>query len=100
MDKKEFVLSFIDVIRKGEEDKIYKYFTSRTEIFYVKEKKNSSLDEFIKFLKDNLLNKDINISRIFESSVCIKVEINNDFFPYEALYFVIESRRFKRIEIM
>ena len=100
MDKKEFALSFIETIKSGEKDKIYKFLTSRTIIFIVEEKKEISLDDFISYIDSNLLNQSIEIKRVFESNVSVKIEILSDKFKYDAMIFEIADRRFKRIELM
>jgi hypothetical protein len=100
METKEFVTSFIDTLRNGEEERIYKYLTSRTIIYDVKNDKNMTLDEFVTFLKDNLVKEDIKIKRTFESKVCFKVELEAPKFNYDAFLFETKDRRFSRIELM
>lgn len=99
MDKIEYVTSFIEMLRNGDNDKIYKFFTPRSVIFDTNELKEWSLDEFISYLKDNLFGKEIKIGRIFESAVAVKIEIESDSFNYEALIIEIKERRIKRLEL-
>lgn len=99
MDKKEYVTSFIDTLRNGDENRLYKYFTSRTVVYFVNEHEEKNLDDFILFLKNTFFNEDITIKRILESDVCLKLDIESNKFSYEALFIEIKDRRIKRIEV-
>ena len=74
MNKKEYAESFIEAI-KNKEENLYRFFTKRTIITSLNEKKNLTLDEFLIFIKENLQKEDFIIKRTFESAVCIKFEI-------------------------
>ena len=100
MEKKEFVNSFIDTLNSNDEERIYKFFTSRTLVYDVKNNKDLTLDELVNIIKTKLLNKNLVIKRTFESAVCIKIELDVEGFDYEALLFEIKDRRFFRVELM
>ena len=47
MNKIEYVTSFIETLRNGDKDKIYKFFAPRSIIFDTNELREWTLDEFI-----------------------------------------------------
>ena len=99
MNKIEYVTSFIETLRNGDKDKIYKFFTPRSIIFDTNELREWTLDEFISYLKENLMGNEIKIGRIFESDVAVKIEIESDLFSHDAFIIEIKERRIKRLDL-
>ena len=95
MNKKEYAESFIEAI-KNKEENLYRFFTKRTIITSLNEKKNLTLDEFLIFIKENLQKEDFIIKRTFESAVCIKFEIYTT--KLIELFIEIKDRRFSIVE--
>ena len=95
MNKKEYAESFIEAI-KNKEENLYRFFTKRTIITSLNEKKNLTLDEFLIFIKENLQKEDFIIKRTFESAVCIKFEIYTT--KLIELFIEIKARRFSIVE--
>ena len=95
MNKKEYAESFIEAI-KNKEENLYRFFTKRTIITSLNEKKNLTLDEFLIFIKENLQKEDFIIKRTFESAVCIKFEIYTT--KLIELFIEIKDRRFSLVE--
>lgn len=96
MNKREYCQSFLEAI-KNKEDNLYRFFTKRTIIYSLNDKKTISLDEFFAFIKENLQEGFI-VKRTFESAVCVKFEIvakiNID------LFIEVKDRRFALVEYL
>ena len=99
MEKKEYVLNFINKIQDKEKDSLYKFFTRNTVIVFLKDFKEVIVPEFVDYLEKEFFNKEITIKRVLESKVCTKVEM--DVNGTEISFLVeVKDRRIKRLEIM
>ena len=98
MEKKEYCLSFIETIKEKNKDELFRFFTKKSVIVFLKDFKEIDVPSFINYLEENYFGKEIIIKRVLESKVCIKIEtcIEN-----ENLSFLIEvkERRIRRLEL-
>lgn len=99
MEKKEYVLNFINLLCENKFDEMYKYFTNRTVIVFLDSHKEVTVSDFIQYLDNTFNHQEITLCRFFESKVCIKQEIKSDNFKYNALLFEVKDRRISRVEI-
>lgn len=98
MEKKDYCLSFVETIKEKNKEGLYKFFTKKSVIVFLKDLKEIIVPDFVDYIENNYFNKEIIIKRVLESKVCTKIEtsINN-----ENISFLIEvkERRIKRLEI-
>jgi hypothetical protein len=99
MEKKEYCLSFIEQIKLKDKESLYKFFTKKSVIVFLKDFKEIIVPDFVNYLEENYFNKEIEIKRVLESKVCTKIEMDIE---SEEVSFLIEvkERRIRRLEIM
>lgn len=99
MTKKEYTVSFIEKIQNKEKDSLYKFFTRNSVIIFLDGFKEIIVPDFVSYIEEHYFNKTINIKRVLESKVCVKLELEIDL---KEVSFLIEvkERRISRLEIM
>ena len=80
MEKKDYCLNFVETIKEKNKEGLYKFFTKKSVIVFLKDFKEIIVPDFVDYIENNYFNKEIIIKRVLESKVCTKIEtsINNE----------------------
>ena len=93
MNQKELSLEFINRISNQNYQEFYRFFTKDTTYYLIDENKEVSYQEILELLMNKVV-APLEIKRVLESKVCVKIETKDINF-----YFDVKRRRIARLEI-